>query len=81
MIITHDRRATTDEIVAEMDRRGLVIEVLEAERDRYLEALRSNIDSVGVGFGYFEDAARAMQEMARKALFCKEPVSMTQGLR
>ncbi len=70
MIITHDRRATTDEIVAEMDRRGLVIEVLEAERDRYLEALR-NIDSVGVDFGYFEDAARTMQEMARKALFAK----------
>lgn len=70
MIITHDRRATTDEIVAEMDRRGLVIEVLEAERDRYLEALR-NIDSVGVDFGYFEDAARAMQEMARKAIFAK----------
>lgn len=71
MIITHDRRATTDEIVAEMDRRGLVIEDLEAERDRYLEALR-DIDSVGVDFGHFEDAARTMQEMARKAIFAKK---------
>lgn len=62
------RRASNDEIAAEMDRRGGVIEQLEAERGRYLGALR-DIDAVGVDFGHFEAAARTMQEIARKVLF------------
>lgn len=67
-IVTHQRPASADEIAAEMDRRGKVIEALEAERDRYRDALEA-IDATGVDFGYFEEAARAMQECARKALF------------
>lgn len=65
--VTTTRTASVSEITAEMDRRGSVIEALEAERDRYLEALK-NIDSVAVDFGHFETAARTMQEHARKAL-------------
>lgn len=67
-IITSYRTATADELAAEMDRRGAVIEALEAERDRYRDALEE-IDAVGVDFGHFETAARTMQECARKALF------------
>lgn len=64
------RQTSVDEIAAEMDRRGTVIEAVEAERDRYLEALKA-IDAVGVDFGYFESAARTMQEIARDELFRK----------
>lgn len=68
MSVTHStRRASEDEFAAEMDRRGSVIEALENERDRYLEALR-DIDAVGADFGHYEAAARTMQEHARKAL-------------
>lgn len=67
-IHTTDRAATADETAAEMDRRGAVIEALAAERDRYRDALEA-IDAEGVDFGYFEAAARSMQERARKALF------------
>lgn len=68
MPTTHTiRQASTSEIAAEMDRRGALIESLEAERDRYLEALES-IDAVGVDFGHFEAAARTMQDICRKAL-------------
>jgi len=66
-IMTVTRQATSTELAAEMDRRGDVIEKLEAERDRYLEALR-DIDAVGVDFGHFETAARTMQHHARSAL-------------
>ena len=66
-ISTFERNATIAEMAVEMDRRGAVIEKLEAERDLYLEALR-DIDSVGVDFGHFEAAARTMQEHARSAL-------------
>lgn len=64
---TIERKATIDEIAAEMDRRGTVIEALEAERDRYLDALNS-IDAVAIDFGHFESAARTMKEIALKAL-------------
>ena len=64
---TIERKATIDEIAAEMDRRGTVIEALEAERDRYLDALNS-IDAVAIDFGHFESAARTMREIAQKAL-------------
>lgn len=66
-IVTTTRTASAKETAAEMDRRGSVIERLEAERDLYLEALR-DIDSVGVDFGHFEAAARTMQEHARTAI-------------
>ena len=66
-VTTTTRQATLSEIAAEMDRRGVAIEMLEAERDLYLEALR-DIDAVGVDFGHFEAAARTMQEHARSAL-------------
>jgi hypothetical protein len=67
-IVTQQRTASADEIAAEMDRRGSVIEALEAERDRYRDALEA-IDAEGVDFGYFEAAARSMQERARQALY------------
>lgn len=38
-IISHHRRATVTEIAAEMDRRGDVIEQIEADRDRMRAAL------------------------------------------
>ena len=66
-IITVYRQSTPDELAAEMDRRGAVIEQIEAERDRLRDALES-IDAVGADFGHFESAARTMQEIARKAL-------------
>jgi len=66
-ISTFERNATIAEMAVEMDRRGAVIEKIEAERDLYLETLR-DIDAVGVDFGHFEAAARTMQEHARSAL-------------
>lgn len=39
MIISHDRRAKVDEIAAEMDRRGRVIEQLEERRDALVAKL------------------------------------------
>lgn len=66
-ITTIERRASTDEIVAEMDRRGAVIKNLEKERDRLLDALR-NIDAVPIDFGHMESAARSMKEIATKAI-------------
>lgn len=66
-VITVSRQSTPDELAAEMDRRGAVIEELEARLQKYLEALES-IDAVAVDFGHFESAARTMQEIARKAI-------------
>jgi hypothetical protein len=66
-ITTYSRKASVDEISAEMDRRGAVIKSLEAERDGYLEALR-DIDAVGVDFGHYEDAARTMKTIARDVI-------------
>lgn len=42
MIITHDRRATINEVATEMDRRGKVIEELEARISR--------IEKVKIGY-------------------------------
>lgn len=79
MPVTHStREASVDEIAAEMDRRGAVIEKLEAERDRYLEALR-DIDAVGVDFGHFESAARTMQAHASKALTGSQEPAFTKA--
>lgn len=66
-VVTSSRRASVDEIAAEMDRRGKSIERLEAQRDALLEALR-DIDAVAVDFGHYESAARTMKEIAGKAL-------------
>lgn len=69
-IVNLSRPAKTDEIVAELDRRGSVIEALETERDHYKDALE-DIDSIAVDFGFYESAARTMQEHARTALSAK----------
>lgn len=66
-VSTHTRNASINEIAAELDRRGAVIEALEAERNAYRDALE-NIDSVAVDFGFYESAALTMQDHARKAL-------------
>lgn len=66
-IVTTTRPASTDEIAAEMDRRGRAIESLEAQRDALLDALR-DIDAVAVDFGHYENAARTMKEIAGKAI-------------
>lgn len=46
MIITHDRRTKIDEIVAEMDRRGEVIERLEARLAHIDGIYRGAIDNL-----------------------------------
>ncbi len=66
-ITTTTRAITFDEAIAEMDRRGAVIERLEKELNIAFDALR-NIDAVAVDFGHYEDAARAMKEHCSKAL-------------
>lgn len=66
-VVTVSRKASDDEIAAEMDRRGKVIESLEVQRDALLDALHS-IDAVAVDFGHYESAARTMKEIAGKAL-------------
>ncbi len=58
---------TFEEVFAEMDRRGSIIERLEKRLDIALDALR-NIDAVGVDFGYYEDAAMTMKEHCSKAM-------------
>lgn len=71
MAITNSvRNVTFDEAVAEMDRRGKVIETLERELEEAVSFLKE-IDSVGVDFGYYEQAAKTMQAIARKALWEK----------
>ena len=71
-IITTTRRATHAETAAEMDRRGDVIDRLQAECARLNDALR-DIDAVAVDFGHFESAARTMQDIARKAIYQSAP--------
>lgn len=66
-IVSTTRRAASDEIVREMDRRGDVIEKLEARIERLQEAL-IDIDAVACDFGHFETAARTMKEIAARAL-------------
>ena len=66
-ISTFERTATIAEMAVEMDRRGAAIERLEAKLEE-LESALVSIDAVGVDFGHFEDAARTMQDIARKAL-------------
>lgn len=61
MIITHDRRAKIDEIAAEMDRRGEVIERLEAAIARKDELLGMALDRLGI-------ASRELTETHRVVL-------------
>lgn len=61
MIITHDRRAKIDEIAAEMDRRGEVIERLEAAIARKDELLGMALDRMGI-------ASRELTETHRVVL-------------
>jgi hypothetical protein len=64
-IITTNRTATTDEIAAEMDRRGRVIEALEAENERLREALKE-IEAFGPGITH--GRAVGVRSIARAAL-------------
>jgi len=66
-ISTFERVATIAEMAVEIDRRGAAIERLEAKIEELEDALHS-IDAVAVDFGHFEDAARTMQDIARKTL-------------
>lgn len=66
-VVTVSRKASVDEVAAEMDRRGRAIEKLEAQRDALLDALR-DIDAVAVDYGHYESAARTMKEIAGKAV-------------
>lgn len=61
MIISHDRRAKIDEIAAEMDRRGAVIERLEADIIRKDEVLAMALDRLGI-------ASRELTETHRVVL-------------
>lgn len=68
MSTIHSKRtASVDEIAAEMDRRGAVIETLEAKVQR-LEMALEEIDAVAVDFGYFESAARTMKAIVTRVL-------------
>lgn len=66
-ISTFERAASVSEMAVEIDRRGAAIERLEAKIEALEDALYS-IDAVAVDFGHYEDAARTMQDIARKAI-------------
>lgn len=63
-----------DRLNAALGEEGPSLETLDAVQDaineiaKLREALQ-NIDAVGVDHGYYERAARTMQETAREALF------------
>ena len=63
------RTSSFDEVVAEMDRRGAVIERLEAENERLQGAL-SEIASAWTAHGYSDamDAIQCMKDAAKAAL-------------
>ena len=67
-VTTSTRKITFDEAIAEMDRRGKVIETLERELNEAVDSLKE-IDAVGCDFGFYEQAAKTMQAIARKALW------------
>lgn len=58
MIITHDRRAKIDEVAAEMDRRGEVIERLEGEIARKNDVLAMALDRLCIASRELTDTHR-----------------------
>ncbi len=68
-VFTSTRKITFDEAIAEMDRRGRVIEDLERKLKIAVDAFL-DIDAVGCDFGHYENAARTMKDIAKKA--CRE---------
>lgn len=58
MIITHNRRAKIDEIAAEMDRRGEVIERLEADIARKDAMLAMALDRLSIASRELTDVHR-----------------------
>jgi len=65
-VFTSTRKITFNEAIEEMDRRGRVIEDLE-KKIKIAEAAFLDIDAVQCDFGYYEQAANTMKNIAKKA--------------
>lgn len=65
-ILSVTMKASVEDIIKEMDRRGDVIESLERKLALAEEAF-IDIDAVTCDFGHYEDAARTMKQIAEKA--------------